>query len=43
MCNPQNFADVIDGRAHGRTQKMPEKCRRTIKDDARALFVVIRF
>ena len=39
MCNPQNFADVLDGR----TQKMPEKCRRTIKDDARALFVVIRF
>ena len=39
MCNPNNFADVLDGR----TQKMPEKCRRTIKDDARALFVVIRF
>ena len=39
MCNPQNFADVLDGR----TQKMPEKCRSTIKDDARALFVVIRF
>ena len=39
MCNPNYFADVLDGR----TQKMPEKCRRTIKDDARALFVVIRF
>ena len=39
MCNPNNFADVLDGR----TQKMPEKCRRTIKDDARALFVVRRF
>ena len=27
MCNPNNFADVLDGR----TQKMPEKCRRTIR------------